>query len=613
MIVSMNWIKEFVDLRGLDELELIQRFTLSTAEVEQVIPKGRDVTGVVAGKILRVEKHPDSKKLHLLQVSAGAGGIYDVVCGAPNVREGLVVPFAPLGARLGELEITAAKIAGFVSHGMCCSEKELGISEDHSGLMELPADAPLGADIKTLFGLEDIVFEVDNKSLTNRPDLWGHYGIAREFAVLAGRELKPFAQAGCSKYEALEPIEIQIETEDCLRYSGIKIRHITKTLSPVDMRIRLFYCGMRSINLLADLTNYVMLELSQPMHAFDIRKADRIEVRKFDEPFVFSTLDGTERSIDPAAMMICANGRPLAVAGVMGGLDSEIVEDTDGLLLESANFDPVSIRKTSTRLGLRTDASMRYEKTLDPELTIAGIRRFLKLLMDIDPGVEVISSLSDNYARRYPEIAFSFSKAYVDRCTGIDIPRGTILKTLAGLGFAPRLEEDEFHITVPSWRATKDISIKADMIEEITRVYGYDNFELKSAGVVLAPVRASEQKSCGNAVKDILVRRCHLHEVHSYLWHDAEKCKKLGLAIEENVKIVNSVDSVNSTLRGSMIPTLLCALYDNQGFGASYGLFEIGSVAEGLTADGLCNERRKLGIALYSREATERALFYRLK
>ena len=320
MYISMNWIGDFVDLSGLDLEALIHRFTLSTAEVEDIYHKGDDLRDVVAGKILSMENHPTSKKLHLLKVDAG-DKIYDVVCGAPNAREGIVVPFVKEGGMVSGQEITCATIAGCESHGMCCSEKELGISDDHSGLMELPADTPIGVDMTELYAIRDTVFEVDNKSLTNRPDLWGHYGIAREFAALTGRELKPLETVSLEAYDNLPPIQIDVQDDLCFRYTGLKVRNIQKKVSPVDMRIRLYYCGSRGINLLADLTNYLMLEMGQPMHAFDCAKVDQIEVKRFDKPFSFTTLDGQERQVDENTLMICCKGEPVAIAGIMGGLD----------------------------------------------------------------------------------------------------------------------------------------------------------------------------------------------------------------------------------------------------------------------------------------------------
>lgn len=612
MLISMNWISDFVDLHGLDIDNLIHRFTLSTAEVEDVIRKGGDVENVVAGKIISIENHPKSKKLHLLKVDAG-DKIYDCVCGAPNVREGMLVPFAREGGKAGGMDIVKAVIAGYESYGMCCSESELGISADHSGLMELAQDVKPGTDIKEIYDIDDIVFEVDNKSLTNRPDLWGHYGIAREFAALAGRPLLKLPQTELNVYDNLPEVEINVlDKELCYRYSSIKVENVTVKQSPVNMRIRLFYCGMRAINLLADLTNYIMLEMGQPMHAFDMRKVDKIEVRRFEKPFEFETLDKTTRQIDENMLMICSGGKPVAVAGIMGGYDSEIADDTDSLLIESANFDGVSVRKSSTRLGLRTDASMRYEKMLDPELTVPAIGRYLKLLSDIDSGIRVISRLSDCYVKRYDSITLSFDKKYVDRYTGISITKARIIKTLEALGFTVRCDRNEFSVDVPSWRATKDVTIKADIIEEITRVYGYDNFEIKTTMSALSPVRSSRAHTDDFAIKNLLADSFGLHEVHSYLWCDSKKYKEIGIEIEQNPRLINSI-SPDSILRTSLTPTQLAMINDNKSFADEFGIFEIGRVVEGLREDGMCNERKKLGITLYSRIHSEEELYFRMK
>ncbi|MBP1568180.1 MAG: phenylalanine--tRNA ligase subunit beta, partial [Oscillospiraceae bacterium] len=299
MLISINWVRDFVDLDGINIDELIHKFSLSTAEVEnEIFYKGSDLSGVVVAEIKSVEEHPESKKLHLLKVDAGDGKLTDVVCGAPNVRVGMKTAFAKVGAKLGEIDIAPRDLAGYTSYGMCCSEKEIGISEEHGGIMDITEDVPNGTDIKDLYEIDDIIFEVDNKSLTNRPDLWGHYGIAREIATLAGRPLKSLETADLSVYNDLPKVDIKIEDELCRRYSGIRFENITRKVSPVNMRIRLFYCGMRAINYLADLTNYLMLEIGQPMHAIDSRKVEKIRIKRFDEPFTFQTLDGVERNID---------------------------------------------------------------------------------------------------------------------------------------------------------------------------------------------------------------------------------------------------------------------------------------------------------------------------
>ena len=613
MFLSMNWIGDFVDLSGLDKKSLIHNFTLSTAEVEDIIVKGEDTYGVVVAKILSVENHPTSKKLHLLKVDTGAA-VLDIVCGAPNVREGMRVALATEGGAVQGHKISAATVAGFTSYGMCCSEAELGISDDNSGIWEITDDIPLGTDIKTVYDIDDIIFEVDNKSLTNRPDLWSHYGIAREFATITGRELKKPALLDVDAYSALPEVAVNVKATDLVwRYSAIKVENITRKISPVNMRIRLYYCGSRAINFLADLTNYVMMELGQPMHAFDMKKVDAIEVQTFPEGCSFATLDGVERKIDGNMLMITSHDVPVAVAGIMGGDASKIEDDTDSLLLESATFDGVSVRKTSTRLGLRTDASMRYEKMLDPELCRTATERLLCLLVELDGGVRVVSRFTDAYVRKYPTITLTFDRRYVDRYTGINIPNETIVTTLRGLGFTVVQNGDEFTVTVPSWRATKDVTIKADIIEEITRIYGYDNFEISTSISALAPVRAEVVASDEDRMKDILVKTYRMHEVHSYIWSDSAKNAELGIRTEEGVRIINAQTPDHQYIRTTMIPTLLAFAKENKGYRDEYGIFEIGHTVNGLKENGYCNEKHKLGAVLYSKSATEEELFLRLR
>ena len=614
MFLSMNWISDFVDLSGLDKLELIRRFSLSTAEVEnEIFFKGQDLSGIVAAEILSVEPHPESEKLHLLKVDAGGAEPVDVVCGAPNVRVGMKTAFAKVGAHIGGITIAPRKLAGYLSNGMCCSEKELGISDDNSGIMEITDDIPNGTDLKAVYAIDDIIFEVDNKSLTNRPDLWGHYGIAREFAALAGRPLKPLDTVDLHAYDALPKVDMKIEDPLCQRYSCLQVENIHTTVSPVNMRIRLYYCGMRAINFLADLTNYLMLEMGQPMHAFDSRKVEKLRIKRFDTPFTFQTLDGVERRIDENTLMICNGDTPVAIAGIMGGLDSEIVEDTTTLTLESATFDAVSVRKSSVRLAHRTDASMRYEKCLDPEMTVPAIARFVKLLTDTDAGARVVSSLTDDYAYHYPTVTLEFDQAYVDRYTGIQISAETIVKTLESLGFTVALNGDRFSVTVPSWRATKDVTIKADIIEEITRIYGYDNFDVHTALAPLYPVRPAEEKTAEDRIKDILVKRFSLHEVHSYVWAYYDEYKELGIEVEDNVKLVNATNPNIKTLRRSMIPTQLCQVKNNTSFAPDFGIFEIGHTVDGLDENNLCREYKKLGITLYSKTKSTEALYLELR
>ncbi|MBE5849543.1 MAG: phenylalanine--tRNA ligase subunit beta [Lachnospiraceae bacterium] len=609
MFVSMNWIKDFVDLDGFDMEELIQRFTLSTAEVEGIEYKGRDVNGVVVGEIIQCEDHPDSDHLHVLKVDAGSE-VFDVVCGAPNARAGIKTAFAKVGGNVCGMKIKPAKLRGVTSNGMCCSAKEIGISDDHSGIMELDASLPNGTDIKEIYPIDDVVFEVDNKSLTNRPDLWGHYGIAREFAALVDRPLKPLPLAE-NPYTGDAAVDVAIKDEDkCYRYSAVRVENITEHVSSNVMQVRLYYCGTRAINLLADITNYIMLELGQPMHAFNGDKVDRIVVSTPDEPIKFTTLDGNEHDITTDTLMIYNDKTPVGIAGIMGGLDSEITDDTNSLVLESANFDAVSIRKSASRMALRTDASARYEKTLDPEMTMLAVKRFLKLLFEVDGGCRCVSKITDIYVKKYPIITIPFNKQFVDRYTGIDISSDRIEKTLLSLGFEVERSGDDFKAVVPSYRATKDVSMQADIVEEITRIYGYDNFEIKTTYEPLLPARKSDRKVNENNTRDLLVKNFGLHEVHSRIWCDPDDLRTLGLAPEDNVRLLGSSEEKGTgIIRTSMMQSLLPFVYKNRSFSDTFGIFEIGRIVRGTKDNGEADERRMCAVALYSKEKSEKSLY----
>ena len=609
MFVSMNWIKEYVDFGDQDVVSLIKRFTLSTAEVEDIYYKGQDVQGVIVAEITSVEPHPNSKKLHLLKVNTGKE-VVDVVCGAPNVAVGQRVAFAPVGSHVVGMEIGAAQVAGYTSYGMCCGEDELGISDDHSGLMAIDVDCPLGTDIKSIYDIDDIIFEVDNKSLTNRPDLWGHYGIAREFSVLIGTELKPMNLLE-PVYNGNDQIEVNINRPDlAYRYTCCSFKNITRKVSPTNWRIRLYYCGMRAISLLVDLTNLIMMEVGQPTHAFDGTGIKSITIDTPKEDFKFKTLDEVERNIDKDTLMIYTNDKPSAIAGIMGGLESEIEGTSNSTVLECAAFNGVSVRKSTVRLCHRTDASMRYEKMLDPELTMTACYRFWALLKEADAGAEVASKITDKYVKKYDTLTIDIDKAYIDRYTGIDIPADTMYNTLTKLGFGVDRNGDSFHVTVPSWRATKDVSLKADLVEEVSRIYGYDNFAITSTASLLKPVRSLVSRDEDNRVKDLLVKRYSMHEVHSYIWFEGKELFDIGIEVEDNPKLLNTVTPENSVLRNSMLPTMLTFAYENKSYADAYSIFEIGRVVDGTKEDGTCNERRKLGAVIYNRNKTEKEAYF---
>lgn len=604
MYISINWIKDFVNLDGLDVNEVISRFALATAEVEGIEKKGENISGVIVGEIKAVSEIPESKKLHKLTVFDGKKEV-QVMCGAPNVKEGMLVAFAPVGSIVQGIHIDKAVLAGYESFGMCMSAKELGISDDHTGLMELFGVVP-GTNIKDIMDIDDIIFEVDNKSLTNRPDLWGHFGIAREIAAITKRQLKPLELEDLEQYANLAKLNIDVQdTEKCLRYSALAIENITQKVSPINMGIRLYYTGSRQINLLADLTNYIMLELGQPMHAFDKSLISSINVKSVEEDTEFVTLDSNKRILPKDSLVICNKDVPVAVAGIMGGENTEIKDTTNSLMLESACFDAMAIRKTAIKLGLRTDASARYEKTLDPELTLLAIQRFVYLLKQIDSGIEVVSSFTDVYVKHYPVRVIEITHEYIEKRIGIKISMEQMAEVLIRLGFRVNVLEDKMQVTVPSYRATKDVSIKADLVEEIARVYGYDNILPKSKVTELKIVRKDVAKENEYTIKDLLSKKYNMSEIHSYVWYDTKKNLELGIKTEDNIKIINSIDAENSVLRATMIPTMLCAVDKNIKYMSDVRIFEIGKVWKYPVKGQNCIESTNLGLAIASKAENE--------
>lgn len=606
MYISINWIKEFVDIDGIDVKDIVNKFTLSCAEVEDVIEKGKNISGIVTARIESIDNHPESQKLHILKVNTSKETL-QVVCGAPNVRVGMVTAFATIGAKIGDVEISKAKLAGVESFGMCCSAKELGISDDNSGIMDLGDEIEIGVDLKSVLPIEDTLIDIDNKSLTNRPDLWGHYGIAREIAAITGRPLKKYV-VDDNDYSSLPNLDISILSESCNRYTALRMDNISKNTSPIAMQIRLYYCGMRAISLLADLTNYIMLELGQPMHSFNGSKVESIAVRDVEKETNFTTLDGTERILPAGTMVIDLNSEIGAVAGIMGGLSSEIENDTTSTFLESANFDAVKVRKSATALGLRSESSARYEKSLDPEMTETALRRYSYLLKNIDNGASVVSAITDKYPNKYPQIKIDINKSYIDRYAGIDIPKERMLKILTSLGFGVECEGENFHIDVPTWRATKDISIKADIVEEITRVYGYDNIE---ALPIIQPVKLTRMGKDITREYDIkyaLADRFNMHEIHSYLWEDSLANKNLGIETNSYIHLINSLQKDNDDIRSSMLPTIIRALAQNKRYSESFGLFEVGHVVTGMQ-DNLAIDEKSLGFGwCFAKENLEKQL-----
>lgn len=574
MKISCNILKKHIkNSDKIDFLNIWDKFTIRSAEVEGIEIKGQNFDNVVTAKIIECEKHPKSEKLSILKVDTGEE-VLQIVCGAPNVRVGLIGALIKIGGHIDDITISKRPLVGIDSYGMMCSGKELGISDDHSGIIELPEDTPIGIDIKKILPIEDIIVEIDNKSLTHRPDLWGHYGIAREIAAITGTELLPLELADVN-YDGKE-LNVTIENPDlCYRYTSLKIDNIKNSKTPLWMQIFLYYAGMKSINLTVDLTNYIMLELGQPMHAFDSRKVNNIEIGLAKAGDKYTTLDGIERTLTDHDLMIKNDSKYIAIAGIMGGLDSEIIDDTDSIILESACFEASTVRKTAISQGLRTEASTRYEKSLDPNLTIIASKRFLRLLKDENPDLTLGSALTDVYPNEFKEKEVILNKSLLYRYFDFELEDEAVKHILESLEFKVEIKKDYFKVIVPTFRATKDVTIAADLIEEIGRIYGYENFVPKPVKMDLDFVKQEPAYDEGYIVKNYLATKYNCHEVHTYLWNKTSFLKEINIT-KDNVKLLGK--SEDNILRDDLNLSLLEVAFNNIKYYDEFNIMEIGTI-----------------------------------
>ena len=605
MLLSCNKLKSYIkNSNDIDWENIWKTFTIRTAEVESVKKVGNNLDNVVIAKIVKCEKHPDSDHMHILQVECDEENPVQVVCGAPNVRVGLKTAYIKVGGHIEGVEIKSRPLRGIISNGMCCSGKELGISDNHDGILELPSDAPVGMNIKEYLPIEDIIVEIDNKSLTNRPDLWGHYGIAREIAAITNHELLPLEISEIED-ENKEKLKITIKEPNlCYRYSGLKVNNLTNNKTPLDMQIFLYYVGMRSISLFVDLTNYIMLELGQPMHAFDSRVVKEIEVGLANDGDTYTTLDGIERKLTKDMLMIKNGNNYFGIAGVMGGLDSEILSDTTSIFLESATFNAGNIRKTAVALGLRTEASARYEKSLDPNLTTYAIKRLMYLLKKENPNLEIASKLTDIYPNELTEQVIKLNKKTLKIYMGKELPENEIKEILEKLGFKVEINKDFYNVTVPTFRATKDVKIEQDLIEEIARMYGLENFSPKPLKLDLTVVEHENIYNQEYEVKELLATKFDMNEVNSYIWYDSEMLKKIGID-KSGIKLLGK--SENNILRDDLSLSLMNIIENNLKNYKRFGIFEIGTTIENNS------NRKKLSIILVDDEKNIENIYMNMK
>lgn len=451
----------------------------------------------------------------------------------------------------------------------------------------------------------DIIIEIDNKSLTHRPDLWCHYGIAREIAAITHKSLKDIDYISTEQLKSSKPaLEVKIEDkEKCLRYSAIKINNIKVITSPEIISERLTNCGLRPINILVDIANYVMLDVGQPLHTFDQKDIKLIKVSSLTESLKFKTLDDEERELPKDTLMICSKDKPLAVAGIIGGEESAVSENTNGIILEAATFEGTAIRKSAKALGIRTDASARYEKFLDTSITTVAIGRFIKLLQQYQPEMEIVSSLYDNIISEIKTIDIEIQHSYIETYLGNSISVDKVMEILKSLQFVVEKKEDLYLVTVPTFRATRDISCRADIIEEILRVYGYDNIKGKPYMMDVVPVEKNTMMELQYSIKDLLVKKFNFNEVHTYSWFDNQWLKKLGYTGGNTLRIENSGVKQFEKLRNDIVPNLLKVIDENRKNFGEIKAFEIGRIF--LMENGELTQPRHLTAAIYSYEGEE--------
>ncbi|HIG10946.1 MAG TPA: phenylalanine--tRNA ligase subunit beta [Planctomycetes bacterium] len=600
MLISYRWLARHVNLEGISPERLAEELTLSTAEVEGLEAFAPHLSKVTVGLVTSAEKHPDADKLTVCTVDVGEAEPLTIVCGAPNVRASLKVAVATVGTTLpGDFRIKKAKIRGVESRGMICSVRELDLGDEHDGIWELDCDLEVGKPVAEALCIEDWVIEVDNKSITHRPDLWGHRGIARELAAIFDRELLPLDTSLPATLGG-EGLAVRVESAACARYIGLEIDGVRSEPSPLWLKLLLLAVGQRPLDLLVDLSNFVMLDLGQPNHLFDRTRLDPggIVVRAAHAGETIQTLDGEQRSLTEADLLITSGDEPVALAGVMGAEASKVIGETGKLLLEVASFDAVTIRRTAARTGLRSDSSARFEKSLDPTLPMQAAGHLVRTLQAIQPEVSLPSKPVEDGDWQDPACEIELTGSLVRRLLGVELEDEAMAAILRSLDFGVTCEGDLLRVSVPSNRATRDISIDRDLVEEIGRLHRYDNIPERPLVAEVNPPPRDLRRELVTGIQDRLAGAAAFHEVMSYSFVATSLLETLGLAQREFVRLVNPVVEGEECVRRSVVPGLLKLLEKNRRITPDVRLFEIGKgyLPEEADERGLPGEIHELGL-----------------
>lgn len=605
MKFSYNWIHELVPALSLPPQELMKLITIKTAECDGVEPVGEHFAKVVTARVLEAEPIANTHNQRTV-IDAGPLGRHTVVCGAPNCRAGMIAAWVPPGTRLGEVTLGVRTVNGIDSAGMLASGHELEVNRDDDAIVEIDGDPGL-----PLPGLApDHIIEVDNKSLTHRPDLWGHHGMAREVSAITGLPLRDPADLS-QLPNGPSPVHVVIDDlQLCPRYSAIVFENVRVQPSPLWLQYRLQAVGLNPINNLVDITNFIMAEIGQPMHAFDADKlaGDTIFVRSATESEAFAALNGESYELTPEALVIADSEGAIALAGVIGGRDSAISAQTTRIVLESANFHAASVRRTSTRLKLRTDASQRFEKSQDPFNTTRGLARAMELLEIVSPGCRVVGGVADTAAPAKVPAPITLPMEWLIRKLGRTIEPAEVRRILESLQFGvtePQL--GVFSVTVPSWRATKDVSIKDDLVEEIGRIIGYATIDPIAPEVPTTPPFQDPRRMFFRAVRQLVAAQ-GFDEVYNYSFLSEDLVRRFGGDPASHLRVRNPISVEQSLMRTSLIPGVWRNLNENAKNFHEFRLFEIGFEIHKRDG-GLPNEIPHLVAAMYNRTGTTETLY----
>ena len=600
MKVSLNWLRDYVELpHDMDLKRLAYDLTMSTVEVEDATDLGASFHDMVVGEIREVLPHPNADKLRICRTDIGGGTVKEIVCGGTNLRDGMKVAVALPGSVCrwhgeGEpVEIHESKLRGVDSYGMICGAVEIGLAdlfpvEGEAVILDLSDfDAPAGTPLADALDLNDIILEIDNKSMTNRPDLWGHYGIARELAALYHLPMKTFPHFD-RNVENTAGFHVTVEdTERCPRYLSAQIEGLSVKPAPYQMQSRIWRVGMRPINALVDITNYVMLATGQPTHAFDSDHiAGHVIVRRAVEQQQLLALTADDLTIADDAGVV-------GLAGVMGGAKDSILPETSKVILEVANFQAAGIRRTALRYDNRTEASARYEKAIDPERCDQAFDLSMQLFRELYPEMQV-TGLADQYPVPLKKAEIDVALSWLERRLGKVLTPDDVAAKLEPLGFQLSFDGDNMHVVVPTWRSTGDVSIKADIMEEVARMYGYENFEAEPITTSFDGAINQLDKDLERHIKEYLAIRCGMQEIFSYPWMEESYVNAILQSTDGILALSTPPSPSERFIRASLLPNLCRAVAKNERYYGDFAIFETAQVFRDENYTAPYDEREKL-------------------